>query len=550
MHRLWIAICILCGVVLLAAALLVPAHSRAVEAQALEAAGKRSPGLVEEGIRLVKMEKVGPARMLLMAAQGEKNVKSADRLTAAILQFSQEHPNLTPWGGADPSIEKANVPKLTAEHPAPFVNLVMQRDVREKLIEFLRGRASSRPGLAHFLNNRTLTNTIHFPPSSTASGQAFDGAVITAGLLYQGDHMSTPLAETLEFLAMRANRGDADSLNSLELAYLDLVSLGRRLDWVSLVELMRKVEDLSTMGRLAEAARTHEEQFSAVFAAVLLSNQPKHATEFMHRFPQTGLNDLSFAAGTGLGGTEMLLKQQQRIVYPSRLKSTLVNYDPFGWWFHSLLPMVQNNPRGALLLKYFLLLIGGLCVARAIGVVAGTTQWHGLRFGADTVLALAIAFILALFSEPFVGLPNQIRDLPIRFHIPMAAIAPGSSLQTVQSVMNNNEMSLLPLIIFFVLQALIYIWCLAKISEIRRQPLAASMKLKLLENEDHLFDAGLYIGFVGTIIALIMFSLGIAKFSLMSAYSSTSFGIIFVSVLKIFHVRPMRRKLIIESEVA
>jgi len=116
--------------------------------------------------------------------------------------------------------------------------------------------------------------------------------------------------------------------------------------------------------------------------------------------------------------------------------------------------------------------------------------------------------------------------------------------------MNNNEMSLLPLIIFFVLQALIYIWCLAKISEIRRQPLAASMKLKLLENEDHLFDAGLYIGFVGTIIALIMFSLGIAKFSLMSAYSSTSFGIIFVSVLKIFHVRPMRRKLIIESEVA
>jgi hypothetical protein len=36
----------------------------------------------------------------------------------------------------------------------------------------------------------------------------------------------------------------------------------------------------------------------------------------------------------------------------------------------------------------------------------------------------------------------------------------------------------------------------------------------------------------------------------MSAYSSTSFGIIFVSVLKIFHVRPMRRKLIIESEVA
>lgn len=550
MHRLWIAICILCGVVLLGAALLVPAHSRAIEAKALEAAGKRSPGLVEEGIRLVQMEKVGPARMLLLAAQGEKNVRNSDRLTAAISEFSQEHPDLTPWGGADPTIEKAGVPKLTADGPQPFVNLVMQRDVREKLIEFLRARAQRRPGLAHFLNNRTLTNTVHFPPSSTSSGQAFDGAVITAGLLYQGDHLTTPLAETLEFLAMKANRADDSALNSLELAYLDLISLGKRLDWVSLVELMRKVEDLSTMGRLAETARAHEEQFSAVFAAVLLSNEPKHATEFMHQFPQTGLNDLSFAAGTGLGGTEMLLKHQQRIVYPGKVKATLVKYDPFGWWYYSLLPMVQNNPRGALLLKYFLLLVGGLCIARAIGVVAGTTQWHGLRFGADTVLALAITFILALFSEPYIGLPSQIRDLPIRFNIPMAAVAPGSALQNVQSVMNNNEMSLLPLVVFFILQALIYIWCLAKISEIRRQPLAPHMKLRLLENEDHLFDAGLYIGFVGTIIALILFSVGIAKFSLMSAYSSTSFGIIFVSVLKIFHVRPMRRKLIIESEVA
>jgi hypothetical protein len=74
------------------------------------------------------------------------------------------------------------------------------------------------------------------------------------------------------------------------------------------------------------------------------------------------------------------------------------------------------------------------------------------------------------------------------------------------------------------------------------------MKLKLLENEEHLFDAGLYLGFVGTIISLILVSLGVIKPSLMAAYSSTSFGIIFVSILKIFHVRPYRRKLILETE--
>ena len=68
------------------------------------------------------------------------------------------------------------------------------------------------------------------------------------------------------------------------------------------------------------------------------------------------------------------------------------------------------------------------------------------------------------------------------------------------------------------------------------------MKLKLLENEDHLFDAGLYLGFLGTIVSFILVSLNFDhQFSLMAAYSSTSFGIIFVSIFKIFHLRPARR---------
>ena len=66
---------------------------------------------------------------------------------------------------------------------------------------------------------------------------------------------------------------------------------------------------------------------------------------------------------------------------------------------------------------------------------------------------------------------------------------------------------------------------------------------------EHLFDAGLYIGFAGTVISLILVALNIlGKGSTMMAYSSTSFGIIFASVLRIFHVRPFRRQLILESE--
>jgi hypothetical protein len=118
------------------------------------------------------------------------------------------------------------------------------------------------------------------------------------------------------------------------------------------------------------------------------------------------------------------------------------------------------------------------------------------------------------------------------------------------TVMNMNPTVLLTLLVFFVLQALIYVSCLVKLAEIRRQQVPPRIKLKLLENEDHLFDAGLYLGFVGTIISLIVFSLGLVKFSLMAAYSSTSFGIIFVVIFKIFHLRPARRKLLLEAELA
>jgi len=37
------------------------------------------------------------------------------------------------------------------------------------------------------------------------------------------------------------------------------------------------------------------------------------------------------------------------------------------------------------------------------------------------------------------------------------------------------------------------------------QHLPSKLKLKLIENEEHLFDAGLYCGFVGTVLALVFF---------------------------------------------
>jgi hypothetical protein len=295
--------------------------------------------------------------------------------------------------------------------------------------------------------------------------------------------------------------------------------------------------------------RRHEDGVPNIFAAVVLAENGRAVARYLGKFPETGLNDVNYALRNGRGAVELLMKQQQRVYYGG-FRNKVIAYDPFGAWFYSMVPTAIASHRGAILLKYFLLIAAALLIARLVGSIT-TPIGHrfGLRFGADSVMALAIAFVVAVAIEPFVGLPSQVNELPVRIQLPSLAAAAGLKLQPPISTSYMNQLSLVSLALFFVIQTLIYVWCLTKLAEIRKQPLAPNMKLRLLENEDHLFDAGLYVGFVGTVLSLILMSIGIVRGpSAMMAYASTSFGIIFVSVLKIFHIRPMRRKLIIESE--
>jgi len=76
MKRFWIAIFLIFGAALLACALLVPAHFRAVDEAVIEgagrgAAGTGAPTLIEEGLTLLSTEKLGPARVLWRTAQTE-----------------------------------------------------------------------------------------------------------------------------------------------------------------------------------------------------------------------------------------------------------------------------------------------------------------------------------------------------------------------------------------------------------------------------------------------------------------------------------------------
>ena len=69
-----------------------------------------------------------------------------------------------------------------------------------------------------------------------------------------------------------------------------------------------------------------------------------------------------------------------------------------------------------------------------------------------------------------------------------------------------------------------------------------------MENEENLFDSGLYVGIAGTCISLVLQVVGLIEANLLSAYSSNLFGILCVAIVKIRLVRPYKNRLILESQ--
>ena len=100
--------------------------------------------------------------------------------------------------------------------------------------------------------------------------------------------------------------------------------------------------------------------------------------------------------------------------------------------------------------------------------------------------------------------------------------------------------------LFLVLQLLVYVFCLIRLASIKRLTASPELKLKLLENEENLFDLGLYIGLFGTVTSLVLLTVGVVTASLMAAYTSTLFGIIVTAFVKIAHVRRYKRRLLME----
>jgi hypothetical protein len=536
---LWVALCIAFAGLMLLCGWLVPMHLRAVDASVLQLAGDGKTSLVDRGLALERANNPEAARLILQVAQEEKLPWIGE--LASSLAAHPVNERLFPGG-----------PLMT--NNTPVTTLVVRLENRESVLAYLEAIAS--PALKELLRARDLTNTVLFPPSSSASGQAFDAAVSICGLLLAGNYLSPGLRDAVVDRAASART--RPTAQPLEEILMDLMSLGQRLDWGQLTAFVSRVDDPPTLTLLAGEARKAGAPLPKLFAAVALSQKPEEVAGYLSDFSQTGLKDLGASLRYGEGGVDELLRRHERL-YISPLRQRWTAAGPLAPFFRAGSDYALRITWFALMVKWFFYISGGFllaaavhCARPALTEIEEPLRVRGIHLARELLFALGFLLVVLLLSEPFLAQESQKEDFSFRLRLPVVAGAAtaGTNPLVKTKLMDKTDFtrSLLTLLLFFVLQGLLYCACLVKLAEIRRQKVPARVQLKLLENEDHLFDGGLYLGFVGTIICLILVSLGVIKFTLMAAYSSTSFGIIFVSVFKIFNLRPVRRQLLMQAE--
>ena len=544
----WFTFCALLGLLSLLCGWLMPAHLRAIEPSVLRQAGRNTPNLAARGFELLHAGQLGPAELLSRAAQNA-NLYSAGELASAVESSAKQYPSINAWGASDFAPD-TYFPTAPAPGESPdFADFAVREQNRTKAVEVLG--ASQQPAVRELLHTRALTNTTIFAPSQAPGGEAFDAAVVITGLLLDQGKLTPTLGNDIYSAASEANRtGNSDRL---EQSLLDFLSLAQRFNWGQLVSFVGKTDSAATLHEQTDLIRNAND-VPILFAATELSGDPKALVHYVRTFPATGMRDIAASLSFGAGGIQKLLQSNQKI-FTSHWRQLASQYDPFATVLTFMADYCWRMAQFALIIKWLLYLAAGFLLALAmhfarppVSTLEQPLQVRGFHIAREFLFALGFLLVVLIVSEPFLAQESMAKATPFRLRIPTvgSAIQPGST--DIKSLFMDKS-KILPMLLFFVLQALLYVTCVVKLAEIRRQRVGPRVKVKLLENEEHLFDAGLYLGFLGTIVSFIVYSLSAAPtFPLMVAYSSTSFGILFVSFFKIFHLRPVRRRLLLEAE--
>ena len=538
--RLAAPILVLVGLAIAIGAWVVPVNLKSVSPTLLQAAGDGTPSLAEFGRQLVDSEKIGPASLVLAAARtvGDPRAPALDR---ALERLKDRQPNFTAWGGWDPALNALFHLREPSGHAGstPVLTFFIPGQARAALLHELANSGSL--GVQLLLQTRDLTATGRFTPATQPGGQPLDALISLTALLYEDGHLSPSLQRELKDMAETSIA--QKQLGDLAPFFLDLLALGRRLDWGQLTELLSRTDNVKTVAAYAQLARVAPDQFALIYAAALFTDSADPVASYLIRFGKPGAADLRLALADGQGAVQQLV-----------LRQVPVNRNA-GPALGSAGALVLAHPQLMLAIKYLGYFLGLFLLLRGLDrwVVsppgAGSPGGVGAQVTSG-VLAVFLAGLVIVATEPFLLRAAPPSEYQFVLRLPMLASTASASPPSSTTLATMDNSTLISIGFFALLQVAVYLICLRKLNQINQEAIAPALKLRLLENEENLFDSGLYVGMMGTAAALVLQVLGVIQPNLLAAYSSNLFGIVCVALVKIRHVRGMKRGLILANDAA
>ncbi len=531
------------GLALFLFALALPVYFSAVDRSILDTFAKTS--LTAEKSKQIYLDSAKPS-IALRISSCIPDSEDTKKLVEAIYQ---EKPSWRLAGGNEPFFDafssSLGISKSENAHTS-FYELLVLKEYRSKLLQFLN--QSDFALVKKTLSLRDV-NTSTLPAAYTAAGAPFEVAILTIAFLIQSGDISSAMLPQVVSAIDSAREGDTANFETLSITIL---SFSKALDWTELRVLFSNFISINQAYNFAKLYRNqkNETYANALLASVYMSSGIDGAYDYLNTRNEKYWESFVETLKISEGSLRFLYSQDK----PLYIESELLKFfsEPISLMRSALsLPsLCADMPKLFLVIKVVLLLLSGYLILRGFFNIIyprkDTPSWHSTLSLIRGFFEACIFTILALaFIEP------QILDWSISQGEP-----PEINL-TIQQLINTvkedgmnfklDTTTIMAMSIFLIVQFTIYVIGLIRISSIKRSSLSSAVKLELLNNETDLFDLGLYVGLWGTVLSLVLLSLGIVQASLMTAYTSTLFGILFSAMLKIINLRTYRRKLIIET---
>ena len=532
------------GAALLILAAGIPAYFFECDRLTVAAAGEGTPSPLDIAGIYLDAGKISAASLIA------KESGDFGEISGVVERQYSSHPQWVAAGGNEPFFEAyySSVPETPARmSPAPLYSVLATSDNRKKLLDFL---SQADSGLVKkFISMRGM-NPVIFPPVYSSAGAPLEAALLINALMAQSGDFDRKFLLGIDSV-MELSGKSPEKKEEFEKYCLATLAFAKGYDWT----ILRSVfSHFSSVGEAYGFARVYESAPTREYKNVLLAGMfecgsPSMCSRYLDGADLRRWEDFRYAFLHGEGALAFLLESGSPIYSESAFARFLSPVcSPVK---EALAPYAAKFPAAALPAKVALAVLGGYFLIRGFLRIfrpeRDTPSWHSpLALARGLFEALAVALLFFLLVEP-----NA-------FAVKIGENAPAPELRfAFEKVINNiggetmnfetDTATIAAVALFFVLQMTVYVFCLIRLSIIKRARGSANLKMQLLENEETLFDLGLYISLAGTVFSLILLTMGIVTASLMAAYASTLFGILFTAIVKTVHVRRYKRRLLLEA---